>query len=321
LGCAGKSIKKSKFKYVLTKISFFGILPLAILSISCIIEHKFDYIKGNKGAVYMLSLKDFLQPSPETRERERISDRLTQARWVAEFPIPHLSTMQKYYADSSTITLILGLCEDGLPLITNLRETDPGSFLIIGNSSDDNRPLMDTFLANLVGFWGDEGIQIDWLSPFACGPAFQIPDSAPNSGLMLERLVIVDYLSRIKQRVIDNRGNGTGRSFTVLLIDGLETILHQFGAEVRDKLNWLNVFGRKSGVRMIASFGLDAAYDIDDQTLHSFGLTIAGPVSSPTWARYINGNGNGPVNNLVPGSQYQVIQSGQPIRFWLPRLD
>ncbi len=266
----------------------------------------------------MLSLNELIKTTPQRKESYTFQEGRIQEQ---PFPVPHLSTLRRYFPPRDGYPVILGICDDGLPLIAQLSSSDPGSYLALSDSQEFNRPLVDVLLANLVDAWGMGGPQVLWLAPDDFGPAFHITQNLDPGGMVVDTHTVLDFLGEIKNTALQVRDDHSASPSVVLIIDGLETILHQHGTEVRDRIHWLNVMGPDLGVKIFASFALEGAVSIDDQLLHSFGLIIQGPIRHPSWNDYVNGSGGFYSATVSPGRQFVVALSGELISFWLPGID
>ena len=117
-------------------------------------------------------------------------------------------------------TLFLGLCEDGLPLLMDLRNPAPGSVLILGDQARSNKNLIKAMLASVLFYDPRLDLQIDLVTPR--------PEAFVDFSL-LDGLVISspfdntfpELIWHLTRCAYQHGNGGRGQVVRVLLIDDL----------------------------------------------------------------------------------------------------
>ena len=215
-------------------------------------------------------------------------------------------------------SVLLGICEDGLPLLLDFKNPAPGSILLLGDPKQVNRPLLRSLLASAVLLNTAEEVQIYLIT--AEGAAFaefqEVPGAleiiSPYEDAALE--LVWYFACRAKEQDCGRQSRGV----EVLLIEDLELFVSQLDPQGRKELEWLVTEGSQVGSWVIGSQDAARFGEINEPLLAAFRTQLIGigDLKRPeVFTRFVEEV----QDELVPGAQYSARISGEFVRFWLPR--
>jgi len=246
---------------------------------------------------------------------------------ILSSPLSHLI---ERLAPLPPFTTIVGICDDGLPLLLDLSDPTPGAILIHGHDERGEGRLLQLILASASA-----------LNPVQRFNFLLItPDPEPYlhlSALPHCRGIFSSYGRRAAEAVIEltqladerRSGRNLGAAW-VLAIEHLNTLVQYQGYEVLSHLRWLVQFGPQSGIRPVASLTHQSASAMDmnppaggdERLLEQFHTHIYQTQPRP-WPRAWGGG-------LLPAQHTPTYSSSAPftirlgnewVRFWLPAMD
>ncbi len=244
----------------------------------------------------------------------RADDRLESA----PYPPLDLELVLGSLAPLPPYSVLLGICEDGLPLLLDFKNPASGSILLLGDPQQANRPLLRSLLASAVLLNTAEEVQLYLIT--AEGEAFAEFQEVPGAMEIISpyddaALELVWYFAcRAKEQDCSRQSRGV----EVLLIEDLAVFVTQLDPQGRRELDWLVTAGSQVGSWVIGGHDAAGFGEINDPLLAAFRTQLIGiadakqPEVLSRFAEEIN-------DELVPGAQYSARISGEFVRFWLPR--
>lgn len=233
---------------------------------------------------------------------------------------PQLTTIESILSGRRTIpaySLVLGLCDDQLPLVIDLTETSSGSFLIAGDSGFANTTLLHSIITSALLLNTELEANIHLISPqadsltrFHHHPNFKIsyqPDR-PECAIVLEEMVSL-VRSRERARRV--------QPYHLFFIDSLDMLWDAVDAQSKVWLNWLITYGPRYGLWVFASLETEYLHPTLYRTVDSFSSRILGNIQFPNEARYLSGLNNDNLGELVPEIEFLTYTNGQSFRTWL----
>ena len=213
-------------------------------------------------------------------------------------------------------TMVLGLCEDELPLTLDLNDPAPGSLLVLADPGCGKTRLLRSVLSSLemINSPGQAVFQIITSNPADfrdlarnphCQRLLHVTDRAAWN--------LVAELSRLEQQ---RRQGSTRGPAMVLAIDDLPAFLQHGSDEEISTLVSLVTHGPQARIRVIATVDSTQSILVDEQLLSSFQTRIFGAINDSDAAATLTGNSNSPAGNLAPGAQFCTPFDGSWIRFW-----
>jgi len=244
--------------------------------------------------------------------------RQDQAAWSTG-PMPDLQAVLGVLAPLPTGSVLLGICDDGLPLLLDLKNPSPGSLLLVGDLSPANRNLLRLILASIVLLHepGEVDLHLVTDQPEAYRGLLDVPGTIRTHSPFDPRLpeLIRYFASRANQRLSGRQAS----RLAVLGIEDIETVVSQLSEERLGELTWLAATGPMEGSWVFA--GLDAAHygELDPVLFQAFRTRLVGSSTDREIAEYLSGLPAAVSSSLDPGVGYCVKFAGELIRFWLPR--
>ena len=179
--------------------------------------------------------------------------------------------------------LLLGMADDGLPVLLDLYDPAPGPLLVAGDSGCGKTAMLQS-LARLAGLQDPGDIQFGVVTPF------------PEEWSALENLP--DCLG------IWPSFHPSARAFLGRLADWAEGLP-----------------GTRQAILLLFD-GFDLLSGRDLEALHDYFHTrLLGHVKNNHHARILTDEPQAALADLLPGAQFGLSHSGSWLKFWLPPVD
>lgn len=212
-------------------------------------------------------------------------------------------------------SLLLGLAEDGLPLLLNLYDPTPGPLLVAGDGGCGKTALLQSFArASDLNNPGD--IQFSVLTPF--------PEEWEGYDGMANCLGVWpayhpsghDFLAQL---VAWSEALPQTRQAVLLFVDGLDLLVAS-DFQARHNLRWLLANGPERQVWPVVTVN-PGRLERMQSWLDYFTTRILGQVKHYQTACQLVDNLQANLAGLIPGTQFGLSQSGNWLKFWLPPFD
>ncbi len=212
-------------------------------------------------------------------------------------------------------SLLLGLAEDGLPVLLDLSNPSPGPLLVAGDGGCGKTVFLQSLAyASDLPDPGDTSFGVltpfpeEWTALEALPHCMGIwPSYHPSARFFLSQLQnMADALPRTRQSIL-------------LLFDGID-LMTGSDFQVQHELRWLLMYGPER--RIWPALSVNPARMARLQTwLDYFHTRIIGRVKNIHNARLLLNDPPVNLSELLPGVQYGLSQSGRWLKFWLPPLE
>jgi hypothetical protein len=211
--------------------------------------------------------------------------------------------------------LLLGMAEDGLPLLLDLYDPAPGPLLVAGDGGSGKTALLK-YLAHASSLPNPGDIQFGVLTPFpeewtaletlpAClgiWPAYH-----PSAPAFLSQLVSwAQTLASTRQAIL-------------LLFDGFDLVTGS-GFQSQHDFRWLLMYGPERHVWPVITVN-PSRLTHSQKWLDYFHTRVLGQVKHAHNARSLVDDLQINLGDLLPGKQFGLLQSGNWMKFWLPPLE
>jgi len=295
-------------------------------------------------------IRFFLNPAPHTRfaSIKRLADDLALAMQISslsidrrkegivlEFSNPDprpvtLLTLLPEVMPLPASTLILGLVDDGTPLLARLSSPLVSHILISGTTGSGKSALLRTMAGSLVLGHRPDVLRMLCLDPKS--RTFQALAGAPhlarkpvtNVNEMLEALRSLVRIMEARDRRGETpdaaQGGATPR--IVVFIDELADLVMQGGLAVTELLTRLLQRGREAGIHVIAATQRPSAAVLSSLMRANFPLRLVGKVVSAEDARIATGRGGTNAHLLNGCGDFLAVSGGDlPVRFQVAYVD
>jgi hypothetical protein len=210
--------------------------------------------------------------------------------------------------------LLLGIAEDGMPVLLDLYNPAPGPLLVAGDGGSGKTALLQS-LARLAGLQDPGDIQFGVVTPFpeewsalenlpqclGIWPSFH-----PSARVFLGRLA--DWAEALP---------GT-RQAILLLFDGFD-LLTSSDFEALHDLRRLLMYGPEHQVWPVVTVN-PARLTRLESWMDYFHTRLLGHVKNHHHARMLTDQAQAALADLLPGAQFGLSQSGNWLKFWLPPI-
>ncbi len=264
-----------------------------------------------------------VQPSPDRPGaglRPVVPVRTTTAA-AGAFRIPKLSDVMNGLLPLPGSAMFLGVCEDGLPLLMDVRDRATGSLLIVGDADRASARLLEMMLTSASRTVKPGELRLDLITEnpenlinALCYPVtgqLAHPEDAQAADMIWQHATLASR----------RQGHAAGHPTWLLVIDDLENLSHRLDDETLRALQWLVEHGPETHNRVLATFFADRFEFIDDRLLNAFRTRLVGYIPPHAYAEYLSGLRAEVATSLIPGLEYCARISGELVRFWLPEND
>ncbi|MBE9470533.1 MAG: DNA translocase FtsK [Chloroflexi bacterium] len=226
------------------------------------------------------------------------------------------------------VTAILGLAEDGSPLLIRLPSPDVAHILVAGTTGSGKTALLQTMILSLamvnsppIGGGGRE-VSLVLIDPKGC--AFSLFEGLPH----LARPVIRDMEETTEAlqslvRLMERRGQGdkeTGHPHVVIVIDELADLLMVGGKAIQWALTRLTQRGREAGIHIIAATQKPTTAVLGSLVKANFPVRLVGRVTSVEDARTATGWSGTGAERLLGRGDFLAVAEGRVMRFQAARV-
>lgn len=233
---------------------------------------------------------------------------------------PSFPSLQAIIRDQKVIpaySLILGLCDDNLPLVLDLTEPMAGAFLIAGDSGFANTTLLHSMITSALLINTADEVSVHLISPqadnliaFHRQPNFKISyqPGRPECEIVLEEMVsLVQSRERSRKQ----------QPIHALFIDSLDIFWESLSAQGKIWLNWITSYGAQNGLWVFATLETDYLKPELYRTVDCFPSRILGNIQMPGSAHYLSGLNRVNLQELAPELEFFTISDGQSFNLWL----
>lgn len=232
------------------------------------------------------------------------------------------------------VTAVLGIADDGVPLLIRLPSPDVAHLLVAGTTGSGKTALLRAMILSLAYFnrpptadrqqtsvvSGASAVVFVLVDPK--GGAFRDLEGVPH----LARPVVSDPAEAVEAlgslvRLMEvrsrqgSRGEGDSLSTCILVIDELADLLMVAGAEAERPLTRLLARGREAGIHVVAATQKPTAAVIGSLVKANFPVRLCGKVGSPEDARVATGWKGTGAERLLGRGDFVAVAEGQLHRF------
>jgi S-DNA-T family DNA segregation ATPase FtsK/SpoIIIE len=212
------------------------------------------------------------------------------------------------------VTALLGLDEDGVPVLLRLPSPDVAHALIAGNTGSGKTALARTMALSLALFNPPRQVQLvlidakrRGLDPLAGLPHLLTP-------LISDPGLAADTLGRLAREMERRDLDDRSAPAIVVFIDELADLLMSGGDDIADPLTRLAHRGREAGIHLVACTQRPTASVIGGLVKSNFPVRLVGSVASAEDAKVAAGLPKTGAERLLGRGDFVVIARGQQMR-------
>ncbi len=216
----------------------------------------------------------------------------------------------------SPVTAVLGLADDGAPLLIRLPSPDVAHVLVAGTTGSGKTVLLQTMILSLAMMNGPGDVAMVLVDPK--GGAFRWFDGVPHLSRPVIRDVeegeeALDSIVRLMERRSE-LGKRDG-PHVVVVIDELADILMTGGSGLQRSLTRLLQRGREARIHVVAATQKPTASVLGSLVQANFPVRLVGRVASATDARVATGWSGTGAERLEGRGDFLAVAEGRVRRF------
>ena len=215
--------------------------------------------------------------------------------------------------------LLMGVCEDGLPLFLDLKDPSSGAVLLIGDNCFGNQSHLRAIL--------DSGCRLN--DPTVLNVHMIVPQPEMYGELVREPHLLQSFKPHDEAswilieeicNLVEHRQNGMpAHPIQILVIDDLASLIQDFTASQREDFIWLLEASAKTHVWVFVTLSSTLIRQEFFSTIKHFGTQVFGRVASPSTAAQLTGSSFLDITELIPGVE-SVIKSGkEQFKIYIPQ--
>ncbi len=211
-------------------------------------------------------------------------------------------------------TAVLGLDQEGVPLLLRLPSSNVAHVLIAGTTGSGKTALARTIVTSLALYNSQRKLQLVLIDPK--GRGFLPFEGLPH--LLAPVVTRVEEALPLLQRLVSEmeRRDAEGRSEPrlVVALDELADLVHVGGREMEGALTRLTQRGREAGIHLVACTQKPTAAVIGGLVKSNFPVRIVGSVPSPEDAKVATGIAGTGAERLLGQGDFLVVAQGRVTR-------
>ncbi len=227
-------------------------------------------------------------------------------------------------ASVPTITAVLGVEENGTPLLLRLSAPDVAHVLLAGTTGSGKTALARTLLTSLAMHNRQNEVQLVLIDPKGrgFGPLARLPHVLGTVAHSVEDVhQRLDWLVREMER---RDRQGTNRPALIVGIDELADLIQIGGQPVEGALTRLAQRGREAGIHLVACTQKPTASLIGGAMKANFPVRLVGSVASKDEARFAAGIPDSGAEKLEGKGDFLLVARSDVVRFqaaWIGPTD
>ena len=220
-------------------------------------------------------------------------------------------------------TAVLGMAEDGVPLLLRLPSPQVAHVLVAGTTGSGKSALAQTIIASLALNHRPSQMGFILIDPKrrAFGPLAGLPHllrpvlSEPEVVAHTLHMLVELMLERDREGRLPVSAGQAGEPRVVVVIDELADLLMATGKETQTALTRLAQRGREAGLHLVACTQKPASQVVGSLAKANFPVRLVGRVTSPEDAKVATGYGGTGAERLRGPGDFIAVTGGQATHF------
>lgn len=228
-----------------------------------------------------------------------------------------LPTLTEALADLAPLprdALFFGIAEDGLPILLNLHDPNPGPLLVCADAGAGKTAFLQLAARAIMEMHTAEEVQFGILTAHP-QEWRNFTEAEHCAGIFpVNQQPAMDFILSLGEWAHANRS----RQSVVFILDDLAQ-LEDAPPDARDTLRWLLLRGPSRHVWPIVSINPSNSGNFLTW-LDFFRTRIFGRMNDARSAEIFTKSARGGLDSLVAGSQFAMLEGSHWLKFWIPRL-
>ncbi|MDF1514907.1 MAG: DNA translocase FtsK [Anaerolineae bacterium] len=299
------------------------------------------------GTVGPRHIRFYLDPAPHIRFAtvKRLADDLALALRVPNLtvdrsregivlafnnPKPHKVKLKKLIEQVVPVpasTVVLGITDDGVPLLARLSSPDVAHVLIAGTTGSGKSVLLQTITASLIQTHSPSVVRLLCIDPKGrtytplADTAHMARHPIADTDEALEALQSLCRMMELRDRRGEYPEHHPGTSRIIVLIDELADLIMQGGKPAIELLTRLAQRGREAGIHLIVAAQHPSSAILSSVMRANFPLRLVGKVTSAQDAQVASGRAGTNAHCLGGRGDFLAVSGGDnPLRFQVPNV-
>lgn len=212
-------------------------------------------------------------------------------------------------------TALLGVDDEGAPLLLRIASPEVAHALICGTTGSGKTVLARTMILSLARYHGVDNLGLALIDPKGRGykPLEGLPHLArPVATSAAEAMSVLKWLVRLMEQRDQARAS---RPRVVCFIDELADLMLVAGSDMEDLLTRLTQRGRSAGIHLVACTQKPTTAVIGSLVKSNFPVRIVGSVASPEDAKVASGIKQTGAEKLLGRGDFLLVLRGSTHRF------
>jgi S-DNA-T family DNA segregation ATPase FtsK/SpoIIIE len=236
----------------------------------------------------------------------------------ADAAVVRFDTLRRRLPAMRPLTAVLGVDEEGAPLLLNFASPDVAHVLVAGTTGSGKTLLLKTLLLSLALYNPQNRLQLALIDPKARGfaPLAQLPhlirpiETDPHRAVSLLEGMVVEMVRRDRNKI--------SRPAILVAIDELADLRMVAGKRVENALARLTQRGREAGIHLILATQRPAAAIVGGMVKANLPVRLVGAVASPEDAKVATGMAGSGANRLRGRGDFLLVARQETVRFQAP---
>jgi hypothetical protein len=248
--------------------------------------------------------------TPDTKQYQELP--------VASFELPSLEALIEGAGELTPCSIVLGICEDGLPFLLDLTNPAPGALLVAADNLGGKTRFLKSLLASTtyLNSPDEAAFYIAAQFPWQYGE-FEQTDHCQGIHPANDKNTLRELIEELVEMVEERKHAGPYGPAIILTIDDLHTLLQNIDEQTYSRLYWLIRHGPRSRVWTIAAFSTQRGEQIDERFLAAFRTRLAGKIEDRKRAAAISGDQHLDTRRLEKGLEFCVPYGNDWTHLWV----
>jgi hypothetical protein len=231
--------------------------------------------------------------------------------------LPSLEALLEQTGELSPYSVVLGICDDGLPFLLDLTNPAPGAMLLAADPRSGKTRLLKSLLAAATYLNSPDEVSFYVVAQYPWQYA-ELEQTDHCQGLQAAKdSSLGELIEELARMVEERKHTGPNGPAIILAIDDLHTLLQYINEQTFARLYWLIRHGPRSRIWTFATLSTYSAGTIDPRFLAAFRTHLMGKVTDRRQASTISGDAHLDTRHLDQGYEFCVPYGEDWIHFWI----
>lgn len=234
---------------------------------------------------------------------------------------PSFETVIEQVSPLPAFSMLIGVCEDGSPLMLDLQNPLSGPVLLVSDYQFGNRQLLRSMLLSACRLNSDQEVNVHLITSNAKAYPILVRQRhfvrAFDSGDMASWILVEEFV-----RLGRERQTGMGAfPMQIFAIEGIDLLLQDFNKDLLKQFQWLLENGPEVNIWVMATLTADHMPKGFHPLLKSFRTQIFGRIESLEVSAQLAGKPLLELAQNISGLECTVTSSSEDIRVLIPQIE